>query len=103
MCAVLTDPSRAKWKSDNSPTEAELRSTFEHFVAYCGRYEVNEEQAFVVHHVEMDLVPNSIGTDLKRYFSLKGNRLELRPAEKLAKGVVEYILTWERVDSPPIR
>jgi hypothetical protein len=102
MCAVLTDPSRARWKSEESPTEAELRSTFEHFVAYCGRYEVNEEQGFVVHHVDIDLVPNSVGTDLKRHVSLEGNRLKLRPMEPLAKGVVEYTLTWERVDGFPL-
>ena len=100
MCALLTDPSRAKWKSSGAPTEAELRSTFDHFVAYCGRYEVNETQGFVVHHVEMDVVPNSVGTDLKRYASLEGNRLKLRPAEQLPEGVTDYTLTWERVDGP---
>ena len=97
ICAILTDPTRAHWKSVDSPTDAELRSSFEHFVAYCGRYEVNEEGQFVIHHVEIDVVPNSTGTDLKRYVSFEGNRLKLRPAEPPSKGVVEYTLTWERV------
>ena len=81
MCAVLMDPHRAAWKSR-------------------GRYEVNEQHGFVIHHVEMDVVPNSAGTDLKRYVSLEGNRLTLRPAESFPGGVVEYTLTWERVEGP---
>jgi hypothetical protein len=97
MCAMLMDPSRVPWKAEDSPTEAELRSTFEHFVAYCGRYEVSEKERAVIHHVEMDLTPNSAGSDRKRYAVLEGNRLELRPAEPLPPGVVEYTLTWERV------
>jgi hypothetical protein len=97
MCAMLMDPSRVPWKAD-SPTEAELRSTFEHFVAYCGRYEVSEKEKAVIHHVEMDLIPNSVGSDRKRYAVLEGNRLTLRPAEPLPTEVLEYTLTWERVD-----
>ena len=63
---------------------------------------MDEQQGFVVHHVEMDVVPSSIGTDLKRYVALEGNRLTLRPAEKLAKGVVAYTLTWERVEGSAV-
>ncbi len=103
MCAVLMDPSRSSWKSEDEPTEAELRSAFEHFVAYCGRYEVNEAGGFVIHRVEMDVVPNSAGAERKRFISLKGNRLMLRPAEQVGKDVVEYTLTWERVDESPAR
>ena len=99
MCAMLMDPNRVPWKADDSPTEAELRSTFEHFVAYCGRYEVSEKEKAVIHHVEMDLTPNSAGSDRKRYAVLEGNRLTLRPAEPLPTGVLEYTLTWERIDA----
>ena len=99
MCAILTDPHRAKWKSEESPTETELRSTFDHFVAYSGRYEVNAAQGFVIHYVEMDLNPNNIGSILKRYISFDGKLLKLRPAEKLAKDVIEYTLTWQRVEN----
>jgi lipocalin-like protein len=99
MCAMLMDPSRARWKAEDSPTDAELRATFEHFVAYCGRYEVNDKEKAVIHHVEMDLVPNSTGVERKRYAELAGNRLKLRPAEALASGVVEYTLTWERLEA----
>jgi uncharacterized protein (TIGR02145 family) len=102
MCAVLMDPSRARWKLEDAPTEAELRSSLEHFVAYCGRYDVDERDKSVVHHVEMDLVPNALGIERKRYASLEGNRLELRPAEPMGKDVVEYTLTWERVGAADV-
>ncbi len=98
MCAVLMDPDRPRWQSDDSPTEAELRGIADHFVSYCGRYEVNERDRSVVHHVELDVIPDNAGTDLKRYITLEGNTLKLRPAEPLAANVVEYTLTWRRVE-----
>jgi hypothetical protein len=100
MCAVLTDPKRARWQSDDRPSDTELRASLEHFVAYCGRYDVNEAEGYVVHHVEIDSVPNSVGTDRKRFATLEGKRLKLRPAEPAGENVLEYTLTWERVDGP---
>jgi hypothetical protein len=97
MCAVLMDPTRPLWKSEDSPTEQELKTSFEHYVAYCGKYEVHPSEGYVIHHVELDMVPNSVGSELKRMFWFEGERLVLRPSEPLAKGLVEYKLTWERV------
>ena len=54
MCAFLSNPDRPKWKSQEAPTDTELRAAFEGVVAYCGTYEVNEPERYVVHHVEMD-------------------------------------------------
>jgi hypothetical protein len=96
MCAVLGDPTRAKWKSEDSPSADELQAMFDHFVAYCGRYEVNEREGYVVHDVDLDMVPNNVGGKLKRFYSLKGDRLILKTAEA-RPGIVEYTLTWERV------
>jgi len=96
MCAVLADPHRAHWKSDETSTEAELRSTLDHFIAYSGRYEVDEAQGSVVHHIEIHVVPNFIGTDFKRRVSFEGSLLKLQPVEPLAGDIVEYTLTWER-------
>lgn len=96
MCAMLMDPDRPRWKADD-PTVEELRAGFDHFVSYCGRFEVHEEDGYVVHHVEMDLVPNNVGTELRRSVLLKGKTLKLRPAESRA-GILEYTLTWERVE-----
>ncbi len=97
MCAVLANPDRPKWKSETAPLEAEVRAAFDGLVAYCGTYEVNEAEGYVVHHIEIDRVPNLAGTDRKRYFALSGGRLVLRPTPPLPAGVQEWTVEWERV------
>lgn len=99
MCALLANPDRPKWKSQTAPVEAELRTAFAGLVAYCGIYEVHEAEGYVVHHIEVDKVPNLAGTDRKRYFTLSGSRLVLRPAPPLPAGVKEWTVEWERVPS----
>ena len=96
MCACLSNPDRPRWKSQTEPTDTELRAAFEGVVAYCGTYEVNEPERYVVHHVEMDKVPNLAGTDRKRYVTLSGNRLLLRPSAP-PEGIKEWTIEWERV------
>jgi hypothetical protein len=96
MCAFLSNPDRPKWKFQNAPAEAELRAAFDGLVAYCGSYEVNETDEYILHHVEMDKVPNLAGTDRKRYFTLSANRLVLRPSP-LPEGIKEWTIEWERV------
>ena len=97
ICALIANPDRPKWKSEAAPQEEELRSAFAGLVAYCGTYEVNETEKYVVHHIEMDTVPNRAGTDRKRYISLSGNRLILLP-EDLPEGVQAWEVVWERVE-----
>ena len=97
MCAVLANPDRPRWKSEAAQAEAELRAAFDGLVAYCGTYEVREAEGYVVHHIELDRVPNLAGTDRKRFFTLSGSRLVLRPAPPLPAGVKEWAVEWERV------
>jgi hypothetical protein len=98
MCAVLANPDRPRWKSKTAPEDAELRTAFDGLVAYCGTYEINEAEGYVVHHIEMDKVPNLAGTDRKRYFTFSGSRLVLRPAPPLPAGVQDWTIVWERVE-----
>lgn len=97
MCAVLGDPERPKWASESAPSDTEVRRAFGGLVAYCGTFEVNDAQGYVVHHIELDSVPNLAGTDRTRYFSISGRRLVLRPAPPLPPGVEEWTVEWERV------
>lgn len=80
-----------------TPTEAELRSAFDGLVAYAGTFEVNEAERSVVHHIEVDRVPNSTGSDRKRFCSFSGDQLALRAAPPLPNGVTEWTIVWERV------
>jgi hypothetical protein len=101
MCAIFLNPDRPKWQSPAMPTDQELRSTIDGFGAYCGTYEVNTEQSYVLHHVELDRIPNNIGQTRKRFFTLSGNRLTLRidPAQ-LPAGIAGTTIVWERVENP---
>jgi hypothetical protein len=97
MCALVANPERRPWKSVQTPTEAELRNAFDGFVAYAGTFEVNEAQGYIVHHVEIDRVPNLTGSARKRYCSFSGNHLLLRGAPPLPAEVKEWTITWDRV------
>lgn len=97
MCAMLGNSARAPWAIADRPTQAEAAAIPETTVAYCGTYSVDEIGGFVVHHVELDLSPNRTGTDRKRFFTINGDRLVLRPAPPLPKGVQDWTVTWQRV------
>ncbi len=99
MCAVIMDPGRPTWQS-RAPSDAEVKAAYNGLVSYCGAYEVNGRDGFVVHHVDLEKSPGSVGIHRKRWFRLEdgGNRLLLRvdPAENGA-GTAESRLTWVRV------
>ena len=58
MCAQFTNPARPNWTSTTEPTYEELRSMIDFMGAYCSRYEVNVAEGYVLHHVEIDRIPN---------------------------------------------
>jgi hypothetical protein len=97
VCVVVGNSARSRWKSVEAPTESEMKNSFTGLVAYAGTFQVNEAEGSVVHHIEVDRVPNSTGADRKRFCSISGNRLVLRAAPPLPPGVKEWTITWERV------
>ena len=73
----------------------EKESAIDTFFSYCGKYDVSEE--YVIHHIEVSLFPNWIGTDQKRKYRFEGNRLILSTDPLIVKGQeVEGLLIWER-------
>jgi hypothetical protein len=71
----------------------ELKLAVEGFTAFFGAYEIDEERAMVIHHVEGHLLPNGVGKALARRFEFIGDsaeRLLLKPSETRT-------VTWERV------
>ena len=97
VSVVVGNPERNQWASAQAPTEKELRNAFDGLVAYCGTFEVNEADRYVIHHIEVDRVPNATGAQRKRFCSLSGNRLTLRAAPPLPADVAEWTIVWERV------
>ncbi|HEX2290516.1 MAG TPA: lipocalin-like domain-containing protein [Pseudonocardiaceae bacterium] len=85
-----------------SGTGEEKARAVEGFVAYAGRYSFHGDR--VIHHVELSLFPNWVGSDQERWVELAGNRLILSASPLLLAGKLQVPrLVWERVDSSPNR
>jgi len=97
MCWVAMDPDRPKW--EGNPTQEQKAEAFDGLGAYCAVVEVNVEEGYVIHHVELEKSPNAVGIQRKRWFTFDGkDRLLLRvePSENVPP-LVENKLVWERV------
>ena len=64
------------------------------FVAYSGTYELRGNQ--VIHHVELSLIPDWVGTDLVREISIVGDLVTLKTPEG-------DTLVWRRRSSRGLR
>ena len=83
-----------------SGTTQEQARAVEGFVAYAGRYSCHGDR--VIHHVELSLFPNWVGTDQQRSVELAADRLTLSASPLLLAGKQQIPrLVWERVDRPP--
>jgi hypothetical protein len=73
----------------------ELRAaTLPTYVSYCGMYEIDGD--VVVHHVEMSVFQDWVGTDQKRQFKLSGDELVLRFAMEVGGQETQNFLRWTR-------
>jgi hypothetical protein len=97
VCVVVGNFERPRWQSPRVPKGSEVRNAIDGFTAYAGTFELNERERSVVHHIEIDRVPNSVGAERKRFCSITGNRLTLRAAPPMPAGVQEWTIVWERV------
>ena len=101
MCVALMRPDRRKFTSNNlmEATPEEIKTGFEGYMSYCGSYEVNERERFIIHHLQLSWFPNWIETDQKRYFEFAGNRLTLKtPPVTLVGAAQVHRLIWERLE-----
>jgi hypothetical protein len=96
VCALLNDPQRPKWSVESKPSDVEAQAIFDKMVAYCGTYSFDAASGVVEHHIEIDLMPNRVGTTRKRLVTLTGDTLVLRPTP-LPPGMSEWTITWKRV------
>jgi lipocalin-like protein len=100
MSVVLMRPDRPKFASNNLMEAApeEIKAAFEGYVSYCGSYEVNDRERFVIHRLQLSWFPNLVGTEQKRFFAFAGNRLTLKspPLTLLGEAQV-HRLVWQRL------
>lgn len=95
---------RPKFASDKKrqSTKDEAKAAFDGYVAYFGRYRVNEADGVVIHHIEGSIFPNEIGNESVRFYELSGDRLILRVTSQMdgkiaPKSSSTAYVIWERV------
>jgi hypothetical protein len=77
----------------------EIKSAFNGFIGYYGRYEVDQAKGIVNHHIEGSMFPNWEGQSQERYFKLNGDRLTLStPPQVFDNENAVGVLTWEKVE-----
>ncbi|MGH2414628.1 MAG: lipocalin-like domain-containing protein [Microcystaceae cyanobacterium] len=106
MMVIFSKSDRPPFSKDiRSPFSKDIRSlpteecvqAFSTFNAYAGTYTLNENT--VTHHVEIASIPNRVGKDLVRTFTLNGNRVTLKTPPTETDGVLKvFELVWERVE-----
>lgn len=99
MSAQLGSLDRNKFVSNDFRfgTNEEIITAFNGYISYFGTYEINEEKQYIIHHIEMSLFPNWIGTKVKRFFEFIDDSLILRATAISENGIsVIPTLTWKR-------
>ena len=99
---TISQRGRAGFAADDllSGSTEEKARAMEGFVAYAGRYSFHGDR--VIHHVELSLFPNWIGSDQERWVELAGDRLTLSASPLLLAGQQQVPrLVWQRVDPWP--
>jgi hypothetical protein len=97
MCAQLMNPDRPNWKDFNNPTDAEKISAIDGFAAYCGRYEIDEARAIMMHLPELAWSPNFIGTKQPRPYTFRGDEVTFAGKVPDEPEVEGYQITWRKV------
>jgi len=99
--AQLVDMKRPSFKSADprGGTPGEVRTAFENYMGYYGTFDVDETKRVIIFHVEGAWLPNWIGGDQIRYYTLNGNRMTISTAPVLFDGKNRIgKLIWERVN-----
>jgi hypothetical protein len=99
MSVHLVDPRRKAFAAGDSRagTDDEVRSAFQGYFGYFGRYSVDVKEKVVTHRVEGASYPNYVGSEQRRHYALAGERLTLRTPPRGAPGAgFTLVLVWER-------
>jgi hypothetical protein len=80
-------------------TPEEVKTAFENYIGYYGTFDLDETKGAIIFHVKGAWLPNWIGSDQIRYYTLNGNRLTITTAPVLfdGKNAVGKLI-WERVN-----
>ncbi len=100
MAAQIGKKDRTRFSSADrmAGSADEKKAAFESYVAYFGRYRVDERERTVTHDVQQALFPNWIGSKQVRYYTFADRKLTLRtpPFQYLGKSVIAVLL-WDKI------
>jgi len=100
MSVLLMRRDRPKFTSSDmmKGTAEEVKTAFEGFAAYCGKYEVDEKKGTFTSHVEGSWFPNWVGTDQLRLFKRSGDQLQATtPLIQVGGEQLTLRFIWKRV------
>ncbi|MGB6481113.1 MAG: lipocalin-like domain-containing protein, partial [Candidatus Sulfotelmatobacter sp.] len=72
MCAEIVNPDRPNWVDPAHPTPEEKLATADGTFAYCGRYEIDVKQQWIVHLPEVATDPGYMGSRQIRPYHFEG-------------------------------
>ena len=93
MGVTLMRPDREPY-STGGPTADEALALFGSYTSYFGRFNVDDAQGAVTHHLEGSLDPAGAGADYVRFYTLSDDHLTLQPPPATDGSTVS--LTWVR-------
>ncbi len=100
MAAQIGKKDRPRFSSADrmAGTLEEKKAAFESYIAYFGRYRVDERERTVTHEVQQALFPNWTGSKQVRYYTFADRKLTLRtpPFQYLGKSVTAVLL-WDKI------
>jgi hypothetical protein len=97
VCAQVANLDRPHWADPENPKPEEVKTAFDGFGGYCGRYEVDPATSTAKHIPEVSLDPNQVGQPKPRKYRFEQGRLIYSGAEKRPDGEVVWTMTWEKV------
>jgi hypothetical protein len=98
MAVTMMRVNRPAFASDDllGGTLEEQATAAAGYVTYCGRYEIRD--GTVVHHVELSLFPNWVGSTQVRFAGVEADELTITTEPLAIGGETINRLVWERVE-----
>jgi hypothetical protein len=98
MAVTIMRVNRPTFASDDllGGTLEEQATAAAGYVTYCGRYEIRD--GTVVHHVELSLFPNWVGSTQVRFAEVEADELTITTERLAIGGETVNRLVWERVE-----
>ena len=97
MCEELMIPTGPNRRSEALALRGEKITAAEGIFVYCGRYEIDARQDWIVHQPEVATDPGDMESRQVRPFRFDGGRLILSDIKKNDPSVARWKIVWEKV------